>query len=146
MRPVHVALIAVIALVFIATGGVLVAGALWRERVTFVAAEPVQAESAQRPAEERDPLAVGTTGAYSDTLMLWVDDTGLRAYSRAWSNRDERGMQRALELWEWIDVPAWTPLRVTNRSGDIVQFEITGGQHQGRRGWSDNGKWFRPQE
>lgn len=90
-------------------------------------------------------LIVGNVGAFSQDIVVWVDEIGLAAYRRADANRDEKGVSQSLSLWETFMIPSGALVKITNQRGSATQFEVLGGEYAGRRGWTDSGVLFTPQ-
>lgn len=82
------------------------------------------------------PGAIGSIGHLRNAL-LWVDDIGLFAWNRAYSNRDQKGQDDAMRLYDKLLIPYNPAVRVTNRTRDAVQVELLEGEYAGRRGWTD---------
>lgn len=86
------------------------------------------------------PGEVGSSGQLNSStgsVVLFVDPIGLSAWNRAYDNRDEAGMRRAMQVFETLSIANGTPVTVTDRNRAAVQVEVTDGQHRGRRGWTD---------
>jgi hypothetical protein len=94
--------------------------------------EPVTA--AARPAPT--PGAIGSVGHLRNSV-LFVDELGLSAWTRAYNNRDQKGQTDVMHRYETLSVLYSTPVKVTARHGDVVQVEMLDGDQAGRRGWTD---------
>lgn len=86
------------------------------------------------------PGAIGSTGQLTagstyGRHLLWINNTGLWAWNRAYEERDEKGMSRVMEIYERLQVSDGTRVRVVNRDGATLQVEMLEGEHAGRRGW-----------
>jgi hypothetical protein len=81
------------------------------------------------------PRAIGDVGHLREPAV-WVDKAGLAAWDRATANRDERGKQAALRLYEVVMVEHPGLVVITARDGENVQIEVADGPLAGRRGWT----------
>lgn len=83
------------------------------------------------------PPPLGTVGSVGriERGALWVDPAGLAVWERAYANRDERGMQAAVTLYEGLLIATPTRARVIARQDALIQVELLDGEHAGRRGW-----------
>lgn len=81
--------------------------------------------------------AIGSVGrlALVGGAIIWVDEMGLWAWERAHDNRDPKGANLAMDIYDYLSVDASTTVKVTARKGDTMQVEVIGGPMDGRRGW-----------
>lgn len=87
--------------------------------------------------------AIGDYAEFDARTVVWVDATGLWAYTRADANHDSKGTSAALGLWDHFVIPPGTLLKITNRERDVLQVELVDGPLAGRRGWTEFGTLLR---
>jgi hypothetical protein len=82
---------------------------------------------------------VGQTGhlrSLDGSVTVFVNDLGHAAFERAFNNRDQAGMQRAMATFETFGIPATTTVRLTALKRSAIQVEAVDGPQAGRRGWT----------
>lgn len=106
--------------------------------VVFPATPTVKIQVDPTPRPAPTPGAIGSTGrvATGGAGLLWVDEAGLSAWTRAFENRDDKAEAQVMRVFETLSLHAPTSVVVTNRIRDAVQVEITDGPYAGRRGWT----------
>lgn len=66
---------------------------------------------------------------------IWVNRTAIDAFQRAYDERDERGMDTVVRVFESIQVADGTLVEIVRVDGRVIQIEVLEGSTKGRRGW-----------
>lgn len=123
--------------------------------IAFIGAQREQSIALRRPLAPTvtprptvTPIQVGSVGALTGAAgygyaLVWVEELGMSAWERAYENRDERGMNRVMDVFETLRIPDGDTVRITAMHGQAIQVEVLTGSMAGRRGWTDRGAFIR---